>query len=178
MENDHMKFRIGLALIALALTSVAFTGCGDTKKKEVSKSTEKTTKNGEKAAVDPHDVPMTEAEIEKLKGEVKSYDTAVTRIKSYRDTIRDKIAADKPTEAHRSLDELDLILGWLPESAKDSGVPRENWEEVSTSAQTLRDSFNELHTAIDANKDPDYSAVSNTIDAAVAKLEAVPKGTN
>jgi hypothetical protein len=120
---------------------------------------------------------MTEAEIDKLKGDVNSYEIAVVRIKSYRDTIRDRIADGKPAEAHRSLDELDLILGWLPQLAKDSEVPRENWEEVSTSAQTLRDSFNEVHAAIDEKKDPNYQAVSGKIDEAVTELEAVPKGS-
>jgi outer membrane murein-binding lipoprotein Lpp len=177
MEISHMKIRINLALTALVLTSLVCAGCGDSKKKTVSKSTERTAKDGDKEALDPHDVPMTEADVDKLKGEVKSYETAVARIKSYRDTIRDKVAADKPTEAHRALDELDLILGWLPQIAKDSGVPRESWEDVSTSAQTLRDSFNEVHAAIDEKKDPDYNAVSDKIDAAVTKLDEVPKET-
>jgi hypothetical protein len=172
-----MKFRLSVMLTVVAITSVALTGCGDTKKKEVSKSTTKIAKDGDKEAVDPHDVPMTEAEISKLKSDVNSYEVAVTRIKSYRDTIRDSIAADKPAEAHRSLDELDHILGWLPQLAKDSGVPRENWEEVSTSAQTLRDSFNEVHAAIDEKKDPNYNAVSGKIDEAVTKLDEVPKET-
>jgi hypothetical protein len=172
-----MKFRIGFALIAVALTSIGLTGCGDSKKKDVAKSTDKAPKNGEKVAVDPHDVPMTDAEVGKLKGEMTSYNIAVARIKSYRDNIRDKVAANKPIEAHRSLDELDLILGWLPGIAKDSDVPREKWEDVSTSAQTLRDSFNEVHAAIDANKDPDYSAVASNVDAAVGKLEAISTDT-
>jgi hypothetical protein len=168
-----MNVRYSAIFFVLAgLFFVVTLGCGDGKKGG-GESTPATAKDNGQGAVDPHDVPMTAAEIEKLKGEMKSYDTAVARIKSYRDTIRDKIAADKPTEAHRSLDELDFVLGWLPEIAKDSGVPRENWETVSTSAQTLRDSFNEVHAAIDDKKDPNYKAVANRIDAAVTQLQEV-----
>jgi hypothetical protein len=64
-----MNFRNLSMLTVFVLVSVALAGCGDTKKKEVGKSTQKTSTNGDKEVVDPHDVPMTEAEIDKLKGE-------------------------------------------------------------------------------------------------------------
>lgn len=169
-----MKLTIAVALIVVAFT--VLTGCGDSAKNKPAKEAGKSAKDGAKPA-DPNDLPLTDAEISKLKSDVNSYDAAVKRIKAYRDTIRDSIAANKPTEAHRALDELDLVLGWLPQLAKGSGVAKEHWEDVSTSSQTLRDSFNEVHAAIDAKKDPDYKGVADKIDAAVAKIEAVPAET-
>ena len=126
------------------------------------------------AAADHHDVPMTQDEKDALKAQITSYEVAVDRIKSYRDTIRDRIAEGKPAEAHRSLDELDLVLEWLPATAKDSNIPKEHWETITTSGQTLRDSFNEVHAQIDEGKEPDYEAVEETVDEAVSALEAVP----
>jgi outer membrane murein-binding lipoprotein Lpp len=168
-----MRAHITLALSMVVLIGITAAGCGDGGKKKVQRDSAKTPKGSEQAGADSHDAPLTDAEIGKLKNELNTYDTAVKRIKSYRDTIREKIAAEQPAQAHRALDELDLALDWLSGIAKDSGVPKERWEEVSTSAQTLRDSFNELHAAIDAGREPNYQAVASTIDAAVTKLDAV-----
>ena len=62
----------------------------------------------------------------------------------------------------------------LPSIAKDSGIPNEKWETINTAAQELRNAFNELHSAIDAKREPDYKAVAEPIDQAIAKLEQVP----
>jgi hypothetical protein len=120
-------------------------------------------------AHDPDDVPITEADVKMPAG----YAEALPRIKSYRDTIRSAIEAGTPSKAHRSLDELDIVLNKLPSIAKSSGVPKEQWEAVNTSAQELRNLFNQVHSAIDAKREPDYKAVAEPIDGAIAKLEQV-----
>ena len=121
-------------------------------------------------AADPDDVAITEADV-KLPA---NYAEAVSQIKGYRDTIRAAIEAGTPSRAHRSLDELDIVLNKLPSIAKDSGIPNDQWETINTAAQELRNSFNELHSAIDAKREPDYKAVAEPIDQAIAKLEQVP----
>jgi hypothetical protein len=118
---------------------------------------------------DPDDVPITEADVKMP----ASYAEAVPQIKSYRDTIRSSIEAGTPSKAHRSLDEVDLVLNKLPSIAKASGVPKERWEAVNTSAQELRNLFNQVHSAIDAKREPDYKAVAEPIDKAIEKLEQV-----
>jgi hypothetical protein len=123
-------------------------------------------------AHDPDDVPITEADVERP----ADYETAVSRIEGYRDSIRDDLAAGQPTKAHRALDELDIVLDWLPEIARDGGVPRERWEEVNTAAQELRESFNAVHDQIDAGEDPDFDAVAADVEAALARLQAVEVG--
>lgn len=147
-----------MRLFILPFVVVALIGCG---KPEPPKA--------QAPANDPDDVPITEADVKMP----VSYAEAVPRIKSYRDTIRGAIEAGTPDKAHRSLDELDIVLNKLPSIAKDSGVPKEQWEAVNTSAQELRNLFDQVHSAIDENREPDYKAVAEPIEQAIAKLEQV-----
>lgn len=124
-------------------------------------------------AHDPDDIPLTEAQKEALRQGVKDYADALAQIESYRDTIRDAVAAGNPAKAHRPLDELDVVLEHLPTAARDSRVPKTEWEMVNTSAQQLRDSFNKVHAQIDAGEKPDYQAVSANIEEAVTRLDGV-----
>lgn len=118
---------------------------------------------------DPHDVPITEADVEMP----KSYGEAVDRIVGYRDTIRAAIEAGTPTKAHRSLDELDIVLRKLAEIAKEHDVPRDQWETVNTSARELRNRFNELHSSIDAGEKPDYAKEAEEINKRIERLKSV-----
>ncbi|MEX2113705.1 MAG: hypothetical protein WD845_10995 [Pirellulales bacterium] len=120
-------------------------------------------------AADPHDVPITEADVMMP----ASYAEALPQIKGYRDTIRSAIEAGTPAHAHRSLDELDIVLDKLPSIAKDSGVPQEQWETINRTARELRNLFDQLHSAIDEKRAPDYQAVAEQINQAIAKLEQV-----
>ena len=120
-------------------------------------------------ATDHDDVAITEADVKMP----ASYAEALPQIQSYRDTIRTAIGAGTPGKAHRSLDELDIVLDKLPSIAKDSGVPIEQWETINTAARDLRNLFNQVHSAIDEMREPDYKAVAEPIDQAIAKLEQV-----
>ena len=124
---------------------------------------------GGTAPGDPDDVAITEADVKRP----TDFADAVTRIKGYRDSIRDEIAAGRPTKAHRALDELDIVLNWLPEIARDGNVPKERWEAVNTTAQQIQELFNKVHSNIDARKDPDYASVSKDIDEAVGRLAEI-----
>jgi hypothetical protein len=129
---------------------------------------------GTGAVHDPDDVPITEADVEKP----ADYESAASRIESYRDTIRDEIAAGRPSKSHRALDEADIVLNWLPEIARDSGVPKDQWEAVNTTAQTVRELLNRVHANIDAGQEPDYAAVSEDLDQAIAELKAIQAESN
>lgn len=118
---------------------------------------------------DPDDVAITEADVKRP----ADFTDAVARIKGYRNSIRDEIAAGRPTKAHRALDELDIVLNWLPETARDHGIPKERWEEVNTTAQRIQELFNKVHSNIDDKKKPDYESVSQDIDKAIGSLEGV-----
>jgi hypothetical protein len=122
-------------------------------------------------AHDPNDVPITADDVERP----EDYADAIVRIKSYRDKIKTETTTGTPALAHRSLDELDYVLQWLPEIAQEGDIPKEKWEEINTTARALRDSFNKVHTNIDAGEAPDYAAVDEEIDAAVDQLDAIDK---
>ncbi len=124
------------------------------------------------SADDPDDVPLTDAQIAALKQSVTTYADALTKIQFYRDTIRDGIAAGDPHQAHRPLDELEVVLEYLPAVARDNNVPKSQWETVNTSTQQVRDMFNKLHAQIDGGEQADYAAVSSEIESALAKLKA------
>jgi hypothetical protein len=145
-----------LWIIALVLTL----GCGQAE-----------TPKAPAVAPDPDDAAITEADVKMP----ASYSEAIPQIKSYRDSIRGAIDAGTPTKAHRPLDELDVVLKKLPSIAKDSGIPKDHWETVNTTAQELRNSFNQVHSAIDEKREPDYKAIAEPIDQAIEKLEQVTK---
>jgi hypothetical protein len=120
------------------------------------------------ANADPDDVPITETDVQRP----ANYGEAISRVEGYRDTIRDEIAAGRPTKAHRALDELDIVLNWLPAIARDSGVPKDRWEAVNTTAQQVRDLFNQVHSRIDAGQDPDYAVIADGVEKSIAGLRA------
>lgn len=154
----------------LAVTSIALlSGCGQTE----STDSEVPSAPASGEVTDIHDHPLTEAEIAQLKRETADYEVAIEHIQEYQQTIQQKTTEGNPAEAHRALDNLDVVLERLPEAARDSGVPRQKWQEVNESAQELQDLFNRVHANIDAGNDPDYQSVAEEIDRRVALLAAI-----
>jgi TolA-binding protein len=117
---------------------------------------------------DTHDQPITEADVQKP----ADFKDAVARIMKYREDIEVAAGGDVPGKAHRSLDELDIVLKWLPGIARDSQVPKDQWETINTSAQQLREQFEKVHGNIDNKKNPDFPAVAKAVDEAIARLDA------
>jgi hypothetical protein len=157
-----MRISVHVASLFLVLS---FSGCGEPETPKASPAGAPSP--SAPTAVDADDVPITEADVERP----KDYSAALVRIAGYRDTIRDEIAAGRPTKAHRALDELDIVLNWLPAIARDSSVPKERWEAINTTAQEIRDLFNQVHSRIDAKVAPDYESVAAPIDRAIEKLK-------
>lgn len=115
------------------------------------------------------DVPITEKDVEMP----QDYAALVARVEQLVGDIRDKIAAGTPSKAHRSLDELDIILKKAAEIASKS-VPKEHWKEVNVQSKDLAAAHNELHEKIDEKQNPDYAAVAERIQKALEALKAVP----
>ena len=126
-------------------------------------------KHDQPAAHDPDDVPLTEKDIDMP----KDYPALVARVEQLVGDIRDKIAGGTPTKAHRSLDELDIILKKTAEIAS-RGVAKEHWKAVNVQSKELAAAHNELHEKIDEKQNPDYSAVADRIQKALDALKAVP----
>lgn len=120
---------------------------------------------------DPHDVVITEKDVKKP----ADFNDAVARIKQYRDQIERDTATATPGLAHRPLDELDIVLKWLPGIARDSNVPKSEWEAINTTGNQLRELFEKVHGNIDAKKNPDFPSVKKGVDEGIGRLEAAGK---
>jgi len=151
------------------ITATLLAGCG--KNSEPAGQTKASSENTADTH-EPVEIPMTDQEIEALKQGVTSYVDALAKIKSYRDTIRDVLAAGDPHSAHRPLDELNIVLELLPTVARDNNIPKSQWETVNTSAQEISDLFNQVHAQIDGGEKGDFAAVDAEIESALARLEA------
>ncbi len=100
-----MKFQQNLlpALFTLALTVSMFAGC----KEEANTGTPGTNSTEQKPGdnntpaehSDPHDVPLTEEEIAKLKEDTASYQAAMEHVLSYRDVIQKETTGGEPAKA-------------------------------------------------------------------------------
>ncbi len=121
----------------------------------------------------PHDVPITEEQKKQLREQVGQFPKAVEVIKELRaateEETKNGIPKD-PFKAHQALDKADLVFQWLPEIARDSAVPKEHWEEITTTANDLRTLFEKVHQNIDNKQEPDFASVAAEIDQQIARL--------
>ena len=126
--------------------------------------------------VDPHDVPITEEQKAEMREQTAKFADAVAMIKQLGKVVEQETSAgipENPFDAHQALDKADLVLQWLPQIARDSGVAKDNWEAVNTSANDLRTLFEQVHQNIDNKQDPDFAAVAGEIDEKIAGLEKI-----
>ncbi len=80
------------------------------------------------------ETPITEADIDMP----RDFRSAVDRLKQYQQQVLAAIAAGHLHDAHRPLDELDLVIAKLMVLARDSGLPRRDWEEINLTRRELR----------------------------------------
>jgi hypothetical protein len=126
--------------------------------------------------VDPHDVPITEEQKKQLREETATLADAVAKVKELRDVVKRETQdgiPENPLEAHQALDKADIVVQWLPEIARDTGVAKEHWETVNTAASELREAFDKVHLNIDNKVDPDFVSVQQQMDTRIAELEAI-----
>ncbi len=158
---------LGAAVLSLGLTI----GCG--------RDAAQPDKGGQQTeAVDPHDVPISEEQKQQLREETAKLADAVAKVKELRDTVQRETSSGIPANpfaAHQALDKADILVQWLPEIARNSGVAKEHWETVTTAANELREAFDKVHLNIDDKVDPDFASVKQKMDARIAELEAIAK---
>jgi hypothetical protein len=118
---------------------------------------------------DEEDVAITEADVDMP----RDYTTAIARLKTYRQQILSALADGHAHAAHRPLDEMDLVVTKLMLLARDSGVPRGEWEEVNLARRALRAQFDLAHAAIDEEKPVDRAELEKKTAAPLAQLEAI-----
>jgi len=121
----------------------------------------------------PHDVPISDEQKQHLRVDATAFPKAVAVIQELRNATAEETKngiPENPHEAHQALDKADLVFQWLPEIARDSGVPKEHWEEVTTTANDLRTLFEKVHQNIDNKQEPDFASVAGEIDQKIARL--------
>jgi hypothetical protein len=116
--------RTRTVLLALLLTGSHFVGCTRASKPVAAPGS--IGQDGD-SATDPDDVPITEADV----AVPATLAGAVERIGGYRDQIRSAIEAGTPTKAHRSLDELDIVLKKLMPLVRESGIAKTEWQDIN-----------------------------------------------
>ena len=175
-----MSKRLPVALLlAFGVASFGlFAGCGPAEQKQAENGGETPVAEGDDD-YNPHDVPITEEQKTELRNETAQFANAITKVGEFRDIIERETAAgipNNPFAAHQALDKADLVLQWLSEIARNSGVPKENWEEVNTSANDLRTLFEQVHQNIDSKQDPNFAAVAGEMEQKLARLAGIAEG--
>ena len=169
-----MSIRISLGLLLL----VGVVGCGRPQQDKVAKPGSDKPAAEKKGEYNPHDVPITEEQKAELRKETAKFPDAVAKVKEFRNATEAETKngiPQNPHNAHQALDKADLLLQWLPGIARDSGVPVEQLETVTTTANDLRTLFEQVHQNIDNKKDPNFAGVAAEIDKKIGQLEKVSK---
>ena len=172
LRFPHALFCV-LSIIAIGFLA----GCGPTSQEPVSQGTPPVAEAEDD--YDPHDVPITEEQKAELREQTAQFPNAVAMIKQLGNEVGQETAAgipENPFKAHQALDKADLVLQWLPEIARDSGIGKEQWETINTSANDLRTLFEQVHQNIDNQQYPNFAAVADQIDQKIAGLEQIAAG--
>jgi hypothetical protein len=118
-------------------------------------------------------VPLNDEQKTQLREQASPFPQAVEVIKELRATTEEETKngiPKAPFKVHQALDKADLVFQWLPEIARDSAVPKEHWEEITTTSNELRTLFEKVHQNIDSQKEPDFASVAGEIDQKIARL--------
>jgi hypothetical protein len=178
-----MKVRFSVfMLLCVAVTSLGIlNGCGQ-QSEEPTGEAEAHANHGHFHGdeVDPHDVPLTEEQKRQMREQTAKFADAVAKIAQLRAAVEQETNGglpDNPLEAHQALDKVDLVVQWLPEIARESGVAKEHWETVNTAANELRELFDEVHQSIDNKADPDFPSIQEQMDAKIGELKTIAESS-
>ena len=173
----NVRFPFVVLLNAAVLSLGSMIGCGQQGQSGGEQDAIQPDSGGQQAAsVDPHDVPITEEQKQQLREETAKFADAVAKVKELRNIVQRETqdgSPENPFDVHQALDRADLVVQWLPEIARDSGVPKEDWEQVTTAANELRELFDKVHLNIDNKADPDFASVQQQMDAKIGELQTV-----
>jgi len=161
-----MTKRISHVVSSVLLGGFIVSGCS---RSDISSEDASETQATTALADEAHPPPITAEDVERP----ASFRDAIPRIIGYRDSIRGFIDAGEPHSTHVPLDELDFVLSWLPELAQESDIPRTSWEPINTTAQEIRELFNQVHARLDAEEDANYEEVSENVDRAISRLQQI-----
>lgn len=174
---SHRMFPLS-RILGLGLSVAVLAGCAQEEGPQTGPAgaNQSASPAGDSGDYNPHDVPITEEQKEQLRQETAQFAQAVAKIKQFRNETEQETKGgipENPYKAHQALDQADLVLTWLPEIAGNSSIPKDRWEEATTTANDLRGLFEKVHQNIDNKQDPDFAAVAADIDQKIAVLEEI-----
>lgn len=172
-----MRLSVAFLLVIAVTTFWSIAGCNENSQDlSIASEAEVTTVDASEDEYNPHDVPITDEQKAQMKEATATFDDAVAKIKELRDETEEETKDGIPTNpyvTHQALDKADLVLQWLPQVARDSGVAKEHWEEINTTANDLRTLFEKVHESIDNKQDPDFASVASDMDEKLSRLEEI-----
>ena len=168
--KTHFPSSAPSVAICLAFFAVwGLPGCGA---KEAQK---KTISEPDQVVADQHDEHAYHAEGEHPLPE--DFASGVTELKEHYQEIKVAFAQDDlekaSQQAHAPLHGIGRLLEALPDLAKKANLPPEDSETVKKSVDTLFQAYGSVDDALHVGKEPDYKAVADQIDDAMAGIEAV-----
>jgi len=167
---------VSCVLIA-ALVGLTFSaGCAKSSPPSAAPSDKPPTAQSASGDYNPHDAPITEEQKKQLRDQAATFAKAIEVMKELRAATEEETKngiPQNPYKAHQALDKADLVFQWLPEIARDSAVPKEHWEEITTTANDLRTLFEKVHQNIDNKQEPDFASVAGEIDQKIAVLAKI-----
>lgn len=99
-----------------------------------------------------------EADMKAAAEKLASYDAAMHEIDALREQIEHLIERGNLTDVHPPAQHISIIAKRLPELAKKSNIPQENWKDINTQSRDLANLFDEIDEAADAGKKPETEA--------------------
>jgi hypothetical protein len=102
----------------------------------------------------------------------ESYAEAVTLLKEHYSVIKNAFESGNDNEAHEPLHHVGHVLESIPDLAESAQLSSEQIEQVQQAVDEMFAAYGEVDKAMHANEEPDYAAVSETLDTHMSTLEA------
>jgi hypothetical protein len=101
--------------------------------------------------------------------------SAVAELQSLYETIRDAFQSGDQDKADNALHQVGHLLEALPELAGEAGLGEQELAQAKSASSAMFEEYGNIDEAIHSGKEPDYEAVAEKLDTAMAELSALAK---
>jgi hypothetical protein len=103
----------------------------------------------------------------------RDFPAGVAALRAHYEAIRDAFQANDLDKAHHPLHDVGGALETLPELAGKAALGETELASVKSAVAAMFDAYGEVDGAMHEGKQPDYTAVADKLDKAMADLQAV-----
>ena len=100
----------------------------------------------------------------------KDFGSGVAALQQYHATVRDSLEAGQIAKADEALHAAGNLLEVLPGLAEDAGLDSQTAASVRSAAEKMFVAYGQVDRAIHADEVPDYAAVADQLDQALAEI--------